>query len=102
MPWSSSDRAARLPGNWASLRLDILKRDGYLCRIMGPGCTQLATEVDHITPGDDHRPANLRALCHWCHSRKTIGEAQQSQASIRARGKRPAEAHPGWGAPPIK
>ena len=95
MPWSSSDRAARLPSNWATLRQSILKRDGYLCCINGPGCTMLATEVDHITHGDDHRPSNLQAVCHACHTRKTASEAKGAQSAIRVKGRRPPEQHPG-------
>ena len=97
MAWSSSDRAARLPSNWAKLRQSILKRDGYLCQIAGPGCTMLATEVDHITHGDDHDPSNLQALCHRCHAAKTASEAKGAQSAIRSRSKREPEAHPGWG-----
>jgi 5-methylcytosine-specific restriction endonuclease McrA len=95
MAWSSSDRAARLPGNWARLRLAVLKRDGYHCQIAGPGCTWLATEVDHIVPGDDHGLGNLQAVCTWCHARKTAGEAKRAQAKVQAKGRRPTEQHPG-------
>jgi 5-methylcytosine-specific restriction protein A len=34
-----------------------------------------ATDVDHVVSlerGGTHDPANLRALCHGCHSRKTV------------------------------
>ena len=37
----------------------------------------VATDVDHITPkarGGTDDWANLQALCHRCHSRKTIGD----------------------------
>lgn len=95
MAWSSSDRRSRLPGNWAALRQSILKRDGYLCQINGPGCTRLATEVDHITHGDNHHPSNLQATCTRCHAAKTLAEAKQAQAAIRDKGRRPQEPHPG-------
>ena len=95
MAWSSSDRRERLPRNWSTIRLAVLKRDGYQCRIHGQGCTWLATEVDHIIPGDDHRLENLQALCHRCHAGKTAFEAAEAQRAVRARGRRPTETHPG-------
>ncbi len=55
---------------WRRLRLVILERDGYHCRIHGPKCTGRATEVDHIIPvadgGPIFDPANLRAACQPC------------------------------------
>ena len=39
------------------------------------GCNAPATCVDHIDgrgPRGDNSDANLRALCHSCHSRKTV------------------------------
>jgi 5-methylcytosine-specific restriction endonuclease McrA len=95
MAWATSDRSARLPGNWPAIRVAVFKRDGYQCRIRGDGCTWLATEVDHITPGDDHRLANLQAACHRCHALKTAREAKAAQAVTRAKGRRPTEQHPG-------
>jgi 5-methylcytosine-specific restriction protein A len=59
-----NDRSYRL------LRLAILDRDGYLCRIRGPRCTTYATQVDHIVARADGGamldPANLRAACRRC------------------------------------
>lgn len=55
---------------WRRLRLVILERDGWECRIRAPGCTTKATEVDHIIPlsadGPPYDPANLRASCERC------------------------------------
>src|SRR5664280_1276336 len=60
-------------GPWRRVRLTILERDGYLCRIKGPKCTVIATQVDHIVPvkpdgsgGAWFEPANLRAACFAC------------------------------------
>ena len=44
-----------------------------------PGCTLVATEVDHVVPhrGDVQRffdVSNLQGLCRTCHSRKTHKE----------------------------
>jgi 5-methylcytosine-specific restriction enzyme A len=93
--WASSDRAARLPADWARRRARILRRDHHRCQIAGPGCTRIATEVDHIDHGDNHDPANLQAVCSRCHRAKTQGEAAGAQSAARARSIRPREAHPG-------
>jgi 5-methylcytosine-specific restriction endonuclease McrA len=57
---------------WERIRLEILVRDGYRCRIGGPGCTIRATTVDHIVPlalgGARLDPANLRAACGHCNT----------------------------------
>ena len=65
-------------------RLRILSRDGYRCRIQGPRCTSLATEVDHIEArgaGGRHglakawndRDENLRGVCKTCHTERHSG-----------------------------
>jgi 5-methylcytosine-specific restriction endonuclease McrA len=64
-------RDARLttPG-YRKLRLAVLDRDRWACRIGGPGCTGAATEVDHIVAraagGAVWDPRNLRAACAHC------------------------------------
>ena len=93
--WSNSDRSARLPSDWAKRRIRVLRRDGFRCRITGPHCLTLATEVDHIVHGDDHRLGNLQAVCSRCHRAKTQAEAAGAQAAVRERSLRPAEGHPG-------
>lgn len=96
MTWHGSDRRSRLPGDWATRRRRVLKRDGWLCQLRSPGCTMVATEVDHIEPGDDHALTNLRATCSPCHAAKSAAEGVAARAAIRSRATRPAEAHPGW------
>lgn len=63
---------------WIKLRKVILARDSYLCqRCLANGRVTPATHVDHIlrkAAGGTDDPANLRALCAPCHSRKTIEE----------------------------
>ena len=58
--------------DWERLRLAILRRDQWRCRIDGPGCTHRATSVDHIVPlalgGARLDPANVRAACRHCNS----------------------------------
>lgn len=83
-PWAGSDRASRLPANWASeIRPRILERDGHRCTWMEHGmrCPAAATEVDHITAGDDHSDGNLRALCTPHHARKTAADANKARWS---------------------
>lgn len=93
--WQGSDRSRRLPANWRRLRAGVLKRDGWLCQIGGPDCQRLATQVDHIEPGDDHSFDNLQAVCARCHASKSAGEGIEARAAIQARGRRPTEQHPG-------
>lgn len=55
---------------WRRLRLVILERDGWRCRIRGEGCTLKATDADHIISrgdgGDPWDVTNLRAACAHC------------------------------------
>lgn len=90
MAWQSSTRSRRLPPNWRTIRTRILRRDQHTCRLRLPGCTELATQVDHIQPGDDHSPDNLRASCAHCNARANI--ATRPKPASR---KRPTEPHPG-------
>jgi hypothetical protein len=57
-------------GPWQRLRRVVLERDGHVCRIQGPNCTTVATQVDHITPvelgGAWFDLDNLRAACRRC------------------------------------
>jgi 5-methylcytosine-specific restriction endonuclease McrA len=109
MAWESSNRRQELPKNWATLRAKVLKRDGHQCTERDPNtglrCTEHATDVDHISPGNDHSMTNLRALCQWHHRRKSGiegGQARQRQlAEQRAQNRRRTarfdrrEKHPG-------
>lgn len=55
---------------WQRLRLHVLERDGWRCRLQMAKCTEVADQVDHIVRPDDggsfFDPANLRASCAWC------------------------------------
>lgn len=54
---------------WQRIRLIVLERDGYTCRM----CGKPARSVDHIIPralGGTHEPDNLRAVCVPCNSKK--------------------------------
>ncbi|MEV5319179.1 HNH endonuclease [Streptomyces sp. NPDC052687] len=97
MVWEGSTRRSRLPKNWALIRRRVLRRDKGVCQARfsdGRLCGAVATDVDHIVPGDDHSMANLRALCGWCHARKSAQEGGQAAALTRVRMDRPKPPHP--------
>ena len=85
-------RASPLPKGWPRIRSRILRRDRHSCRIQGPGCRGVATEVDHIGDRDDHSDENLRAACITCHASRTGRQARAAQPPPR---RRPPERHPG-------
>ncbi|MFE2556708.1 HNH endonuclease [Streptomyces sp. NPDC059352] len=93
MAWETSNRRERLPANWAKLRQRAIRRAGGVCQGVieetGQRCTYPGTEVDHITPGDNHTLDNLQLLCRWHHARKTQAEAAAAKAAKRAATKRP-------------
>jgi 5-methylcytosine-specific restriction endonuclease McrA len=63
----------------------VLEAAGWHCQIRLPGCTWLATTVDHIVPldrGGTHAPQNLRAACLHCNS---AGGGRITQAKRRGR-----------------
>lgn len=97
MAWSTSDRAARLPRDWSRRKAEVKRRDKGRCQAEThePGCTGQGTEVDHITPGDDHRLANLQLLSEPCHRAKTARESAARNRDRAARRRRPHELHPG-------
>lgn len=77
-------RSAEYGGDWARIRLAIIRRDAALCqpcRALGritPNCR----EVDHIVPvsrGGTAHPSNLQTICRACHARKT----RREQSSAR-------------------
>ena len=59
----------------ASMRYDIMKRDGFRCCICGRSSQDGAKlHVDHIIPvakGGKTEPANLRTLCDFCNMGKS-------------------------------
>ena len=76
---------AAYAGPWRKLRLYVLRRDGYLCRVALPGCTVHATEVDHeyavAIYGPNFDPAHLRACCHGCNM-KLMGEMKRLKNAL--------------------
>lgn len=100
MAWQSeavSDRAARLPEDWSTRRVRVLRRDSYRCQArdsLGVPCGALANQVDHVHPGDDHDEDNLQSLCRWHHARKSSAEGHAARRP-RPRQQREPERHPG-------
>lgn len=99
--WSGSNRRQRLPADWPKIRKRILKRDGHTCTHSdddGIRCAELATDVDHVRPGDDHRDENLTSLCDYHHKKKSGAEGARAAAAKRQRMDnryRRSETHPG-------
>lgn len=65
---------------WRRVRLVVLERDAWRCKIKGPRCTGVATEVDHIVQLIDGGalldPDNLRAACRRCNRGRRPGARQ--------------------------
>lgn len=78
-PWGSSGRRRRLPPDWPAIQHAVLERDEHRCQLQYDGCTGLASHADHITPGDDHRMANLQAACSHCHAIKSSREGNTAR-----------------------
>ncbi len=82
-PWEGSTRRQRLPSNWSGLRATVLARDpicqdGRVCHGLA-----LSSQVDHVTPGDDHDLANLQGICADCHQAKTQAEATAARRRVQ-------------------
>jgi 5-methylcytosine-specific restriction protein A len=100
MAWEGSTRHDRLPADWPDTRVRILNRDGHRCQHQrvdtGKVCGVMATDVDHIHRGDDHRDENLQALCTWHHRKKSGREGGLASGAARAAKRaREAPSHPG-------
>lgn len=66
----------RWSGRWARTRRLVLERDRRRCTLELPGCTGVASHVDHIIPrrfGGTDELANLRAACPSCNLRRGDG-----------------------------
>lgn len=100
MAWDStptSARAERLPSDWTTRRVRVLRRDSYKCQARdatGSKCGAPANQVDHIKHGDDHSYENLQALCRWHHARKSSAEGVAARRP-RPTQRRDPEGHPG-------
>jgi 5-methylcytosine-specific restriction endonuclease McrA len=97
MPWDTSDRKSRLPADWSTRRVRVLRRDGYRCQArdsLGIMCGDPANQVDHIIAGTNDDYDNLQSLCRWHHARKSSAEGAAARKP-RPRQRREPEAHPG-------
>lgn len=97
-PWSTSDRASRLPADWKYRRVGVRARAADQCEAaIAPGirCPYAGTECDHIVNNDDHSLDNLAWLCEDHHRTKTLAEAERARSAMYARGRHPVEPHPG-------
>ena len=76
-------------GPWQRIRPQILARDGGTCQIGAPGCTTIATQVDHITPvhagGAWYDPTNLRAACANCNNRRADNKPTEQWRTAKTR-----------------
>jgi 5-methylcytosine-specific restriction enzyme A len=57
----------------ASIRVDVLNRDGYKCVFCGRSSQETSLEIDHIFPfsqGGSNKPDNLQTLCIDCNRGK--------------------------------
>lgn len=101
--WAGSNRRARLPKNWPTIRKHVLERDDFSCQFItdsGIKCLNRANQVDHIVPNDDDSYTNLRALCEWHHNkvsgRQGAAAFMKQRRETRQRFNAPRhEAHPG-------
>lgn len=99
--WQNSDRRSRLPKEWHKLRSQTFKRDGGRCTARledRSRCPAVATDCDHIVPGDDHRLENLTSLCGNHHAAKSAregGAAYKAKRRAIERKLRRTEKHPG-------
>lgn len=79
--WQGSTRRSRLPSDWNTRRLIVLKRDKGICYVCGgPN----ADAVDHLIAGDDHSLGNLKAIHDHvephCHREKSTREGIEAKA----------------------
>lgn len=98
LAWESSDRASRLPKDWAQRRALVAARADGRCEAQlrdGSRCSAFGTDCDHVVHGDDHSLANLQWLCPWHHKRKTAREAAEDLAAARQRCMDSPRPHPG-------
>jgi 5-methylcytosine-specific restriction protein A len=95
--WEGSDRKSRLPADWDRLRLVVLRACGNRCEWIEDGfrCHNVATDVDHRIPGDDHSLVNLQGLCNPHHLTKTGREVAAARAKIKEMERLPEEPQPG-------
>lgn len=87
--WYGSTRKARLPRDWQTRRIIVLKRDKGICYLCGE---PNADTVDHVIAGDDHSLENLRAVhdkvAPHCHRYKSSNEGHEAKAANKPKPRR--------------
>jgi 5-methylcytosine-specific restriction protein A len=87
-PWQGSTRKERLPSDWSTRRLIVLKRDKGICHLCGNAG---ADTIDHLIQGDDHSLTNLAPvhdrLAPHCHRTKSSNEGHQAKLGNRTKRK---------------
>ena len=83
-PWLGSTRRDRLPKDWNTRRLIVLKRDNGICYLCG---IEGADTIDHVIPGDNHDLSNLKPVHDrtppHCHRKKTAMEGAEAAKANR-------------------
>lgn len=100
--WAGSRRRDELPPDWEKRRQDVFERDHYRCteKTAYGRCKEVATDCDHVIPGNDHRKSNLTSLCSAHHALKSAMEGVAARAVRKAAIRRPPEMNPGRAARP--
>lgn len=83
--WKGSDRKARLPDNWETLRQATAMLADGRCQWVehGTRCVSPGTDCDHIIEGDDHSQHNLQWLCSPHHRKKTTADGRKRAVKVR-------------------
>lgn len=90
-----SNRRTRQRGVPLRIRRIVLARANGMCEILGPSCSEIATDADHIVPvaeGGTDDLSNFQAGCPPCHKAKTQAEAARGR--VRYGRRRPPVPHP--------
>jgi 5-methylcytosine-specific restriction enzyme A len=90
--WRDSTRRRRLPASWQAIRRECFAIYGPLCYL----CSDFASDIDHVIPGDNHSLENLRPICKSCHTKKSSAEGGRAFQAQRPKRKRITEQHPGF------
>ncbi len=71
--WRPAGHYESLHGDWSKIRIEILKRDDYMCVYCGFSAHKFQ-EVHHLDGDHDNNlPENLVTACSFCHATQHIG-----------------------------
>lgn len=97
MPWSTSDRRARLPSNWPELRAATKRRAHGRCeqiKANGERCNAFGNQCDHVKRDGPDTLDNLQWLCPHHHDTKSAREGHDAARRAREKAMHPREQHP--------